>query len=644
MVNFTSINQHFPKEGTKVKKKYICMFFSFIVSFTATMCFFSCSKTQRSSFTTELDTVDSYISMQSNKDAIAVLKKLDKRASTPLEKLGVYKRYEKLGERKLAEKLLVKAIKKFHDNPELCAVYTNFLLKEKRIEEAFLVSKKIQDTKYESFYAECVLKKALLAIKNGSDDILRDSFNPSKKIKKDESISYSQEQIAEVFSNQQFVPIYENAFKSGEDNKWIYNAVSVLMKNGEYKAACNRYPGKISSFSDSLFWGCVFYDSNMFAQSLETLLASEKLANLNGQNVADDEIKAEILILTADAYYVIGEEEQSEQMRKNLLLLKKNKDVPSSVFMNSALFAKRNRNFIKQHSYIKKLLKVYPDYEPGLAAYSEYALENLRLPEESDIVKKIREKGLKTRQMEQNDSVPKISIDDAISQIEESYERTKNPALIVLKESVLQEQNRILGEETNITRIYLILEKNLNELNSYPSELINYAVIYLLECNDDENAERLFNAYMKNKYSFSFTEHCADLQLWECELLAWFSCKHGRFDEGETYYDYIVRHTGNKNELLNSTEANASILNAFVNLSAIYESTDRNSEALKTLNTVSARTIDEKLKAEVLYRIAKLHWNLGEEMAASRSVQYALTFNPEHKKARLLQKKIHKKL
>ncbi len=151
------------------------------VFFAILLCFVSCSShSEGSSFTSRLDTIDVFISQNSTESAIKALKKLEKKAYSSYERLGIYKRYILLGEKKAAEKVLVKGLKKLSGNPELSAVYGNFLLREGRLEEAFTVSQCLENSSYSSIYAECVLRKALVSL-DSKGEVLEEAFSSVKK-------------------------------------------------------------------------------------------------------------------------------------------------------------------------------------------------------------------------------------------------------------------------------------------------------------------------------------------------------------------------------------------------------------------------------------------------------------------------------
>lgn len=85
----------------------------------------SCSiRAERKSFTAALDQIDILINQRQYKDALKELSLIEKNASTPLARLGIYKRYRLLGEDAKAEKILTAALKKkSRQSRSHCSVY-----------------------------------------------------------------------------------------------------------------------------------------------------------------------------------------------------------------------------------------------------------------------------------------------------------------------------------------------------------------------------------------------------------------------------------------------------------------------------------------------------------------------------------------
>src|SRR5574344_416836 len=96
-------------------------------------CITSCSShSESTSFISALDEIDNYISLGDTEEAVSLLNKISKKTFNSFSTLGVYKRYMTLGEKTLAEKSLIKGLKKQPNNLEMTAVYTNFLLGENK--------------------------------------------------------------------------------------------------------------------------------------------------------------------------------------------------------------------------------------------------------------------------------------------------------------------------------------------------------------------------------------------------------------------------------------------------------------------------------------------------------------------------------
>ena len=104
--------------------------------------------------TSALDEADRYIAQGYPKDALKILSSCEKKILSPMDAIGVYKRYVALDEKKSAEKILKASLKKNPKNLELNAVYVSFLKNGKRFDEAYKRSELLRGTKYGSLYSE----------------------------------------------------------------------------------------------------------------------------------------------------------------------------------------------------------------------------------------------------------------------------------------------------------------------------------------------------------------------------------------------------------------------------------------------------------------------------------------------------------
>ena len=114
-------------------------------------CLFSCNKSvNESAFISKLDVID--VSMMAGQfdSSIKNLKKLEKNAFSTYQRLGIIKRYLKMGEKNLAENFIKKSLKTLPNDKELLAVYSQILLRQNRFEEAEEYSKKLVGTSYAS--------------------------------------------------------------------------------------------------------------------------------------------------------------------------------------------------------------------------------------------------------------------------------------------------------------------------------------------------------------------------------------------------------------------------------------------------------------------------------------------------------------
>lgn len=608
----------------------------------------SCSShSEGSSFTSKLDSVDACISQGSTDDAVKLLKKLEKKAYTSYEFLGITKRYLNLGEDKRAEKILSKALKRIPKNPEVSCVYANFLLRHDRLDEAFEISLPLAETEYSSIYSECILRKTLLAVDQGFSpeqepgQLIDSAFNSSdkkKKKKQKDMTALTSEQIKEIFTDERFIPVYTGAFKGSKDSPWIYNAASVLMKNGRYKDAAGLYPHTISSYRDSLLWGIIFFDTGLYTESLDALTSSKKLAQAAITEKNAPQLTAEIDSLTCDCLYIEDEDEKSHQLRLELLATNK-QNAPSLAFMNSAMYYKRHDSQAERYDQLMALEEQFPDYIPGIAGKAEFALDELRRPPEDELSLRLRSAGLKTLAMEERDRIPTISVATVTDFIDSRYSQTGNPDLMVLKERIRNQKNFIQGSATPVSAAWTFLE-SMEEDNAYPSQAILYGVEFLVQNNLSKEAEGLFDGYIKGKYDYDVFENPAELELWEAEYSAWFACLDGDLDRGLSMYTHIMKNYGDRIASTTSQAGRAGAINAFINLAVLYESTDRLEEAVAMLSHASSRCTDPIKKAEILYRSGELSWKMGDSHSASRSLKYALKLDPSHNRSRLLLKKI----
>ena len=599
---------------------------------------------------TEFALIDRYIGEGDSENALKVLERVEKRAFSVPDQIGVYKRYMSLSDSVRAEKSLKRALLRSPANHDLIALYGNFLLRQDRVSEALKRVKILSGTEYGSIYAEAFLRNALQ-----SGDDANTLFTEKKGLfswlkKRDVPADPKK-----VFLDERFIPVYIDAFKGSGICRWIINAASIYMVKGAYDDAAVLYPGEAGSFHDALFWGLVFYDSARYAQSLEALLKADTYAD------ADDIASAvELRALESDNYYILGDDKTAQEMRRRVVdasspymkSFMENKtpvlsDVLPLIFMNTALYARDSDNPIEQHDRLYDLVNFYPYYGPGLAAYAEYAIASQNRPKEGSLEQGLRQAGLRSLAMEEWDAVPVVSYDDVIVRIDNALTIQDSTFLIVLKEILKSKSVRSDEKSEKASRVWALLEAHELEPSLYPPEIMRYAVRTLVTNNNDHDAEILFNNYLQASYAeksadgktvfvFAAAEHPETLRLWECEDAAYFAVKNKDYASAEKLYRYILSTFTKRSPVLNTAGQNRAVTNSYVNMANILSGYSRDAEALDFLNKASGRVSEPRLKAEVLYRIAECAIGLGNRQDAVRSCQYALNLNPSHNKARFL--------
>lgn len=604
------------------------------------------------SISTELDLIDYDIKQGNHAHAIASLRKVEKRMLGIYERIGIFKRYMTLGETKRAEHCLAKALRRYPKNVELTALYGNFLLRQNRVDEALSRTQLLVDTDYASVYAEAFLRNAR-TLQCDADTL----FSPKKTLfsffSKRSKTSVSDDFEYKLFTDARFIPIYKAASKSGV-SQWLINAASLLMHSGDYAAAADVYIPASSwanpvafepSYHDALFWGLVFYDAGRYAESLASLQSADEL------DASKDIASAiELRALESDNYYILEDDKTAQAMRKEILdvyspymeaFMADNvpviKRILPLLFMNTALYARNTGDLREQYDKLYELVTYYPSYEPGLAAYAEYAIESQRRPQEEKLDQQLRAVGLRTVAMEERDTIPVVELKDVTSRIDAAIAENKSSELVVLKEIVASEPLRTETNNVRASKVWKLLEENEISACLYPSDVMHYAIIVLIKNGDIQNAHRIFWEYLAAAYG---DEGMSKMSLWECEAAAYFSAERQEYDLARSYYEHILEHYSKRIPVTNTAGQNDSLTFSYINLANIYAGYNKVPQAIDLLNKASARVTDETLKAEILYRIAVEYLYSGNERDSLRSLQYALSLNPTHSKARLLMKRL----
>lgn len=586
--------------------------FSFIL-----FCFSSCGvKAEQKSLTSNFEIIDALISQNQLKDAVKQLKKIEKKAFDYWSFIGIYKRYNQLGEDKLCEKVLKKALKKNESNPELHAVYASFLTKNDRFEEALEIAKVLRGTKYGSIYSEAYMR-------NVQGDV-------------DSNVYYKDD----------FYQIYLDAYNGSENPVWLRNVAVMDMKKGFFQNAAMLDPGFYANSLDAYFWSIVLYDSGRYYESINTLELAKKYLN----DFKSTTISPIILCaIESDAYNAVSDIVNAEKVRQeiicnldNLKVLPEDESYLSAMVINSAIYAQNQQNADNCADLLFYAVNRWPDYVPGLILYADFAYtSNLQRKEDKEL-ENLRLKGIKTLEMEKYDSRRKIPMSDALYRIDASIQRNKDPYLAITKLDLKYKMNPDVTEKEKERDLWQLLEDNYSESEKYKLLLIEYVTNYFMYKKQYEDAWNLFYKYViehstiKQDGDFwsQFISQISYFDLGIIELAGWFAAKAEKIDEAVRIYEYCVYESAGI--LPDGMISPRVSTGACMNLANIYFATERKNLALDLYGKAAGREVNNSRRSDIFYRIANIYVSLGDNKNALRSIDYACSIYPENAKASLL--------
>lgn len=627
----------------KIKKNLLAFV---MCSLVAGIFLFSCSKSDGQSFLSQLDGVDAYIRQGQTSDAMALLKKTEKNAFSAYARLGVYRRYMTLGETVLAEKVLVSGLKALHENPELTAVYSHFLLRQNRLDEAVETSRILAGTRYGSLYSEAVLKRAV-------------------------SLSESGLYSAGLAS------IYYDAYVGTGNSRWLVNSALVNLLQGDYQLAAELQEKRPHSMAEHLFWAYVQYDAENYDICLENL-----------ENVRSEVLLPAAAELASDAYIMLNDRDSAERSREIVMQYKgeRIKDVPPAVKVNSALWNQEREQYQRAYDLIFDVVTNHSEYVPGLVTYGRFAYEASIPPVMTDLEKSLRLTPFRTHAMQAYDDRPKILVSDALYRMEkklsEQQETTgeKDEDLLTAHLMLYYRTHSEMTQKAKLALLWETLEENGRGTSLYPPKLVQLAVHELLANGEIEDARNLFTRYLDARYSLkddmplpaaekkldvfggersapknvippevlrgTFGDRAAKgvygMEIWEGECAAYFTLLDGNVSAARRLYEYVLFETGGLHRKSDSAPiVSVSSLASAVsvcNLAMMYSSTGEKKKALALYGLAAGRTRDPATKADILYRTAVIQRDTGDKNGASLSLEYCLSLNPTHADARLLRR------
>ncbi|MCR4734322.1 MAG: hypothetical protein K5829_04885 [Treponema sp.] len=604
------------------KVNLILILFSFVALFSCKL------KAEQNSLLGQFSTVDILIADNQNKLALKELKKIERKSYDSWSCIGVYKRYLKMGEDLLAENILKKSLKKNQNNKEVLALYSNFLIKKERYDEASSIALKLQNTKYASLYSEALLK-------------LEKSLHPEEK----KSYYYSDEKFYQVFMD---------AYESTKNPVWLKNCAVFYLRHGFFDKASSLLPIAFADADDAYFWAMVLYDAGKFKDAINTSEKSRKLLKdyENRENFYATEVK--LVALESDAFLALSDLENAEKERaeliKNIESIKAKDTIDEELLpviaVNSAIYAQDSGDLDSTANLLFLTVTHWPDYVPGVILYADFAYKSNLEREESDEMRSLRQAGLQTLEMERYDNRRKIPLSDATYRMDQALKNTNDPYLTIARLDLRYKTDSSLTNANKTADLWRMLEDNITKDSKYHVLLVDYALSFLLKTGQIDDAYALFSKYLYNTFVFnqkeSFWAQVEELLplLDEkfAEFAAWFASYYKYDDEAIRLYEYCVYGSGGILErgLLSpyvSTEA-------CMNLADIYFSIGKKEKALDLYGKAAGRESKARLRSEIFYRLACIHVSLGDKKSALRAIDYSSTIYPDNARAQLLKSKL----
>ncbi len=565
------------------QKKTLCyqagLFFVLLIVSSLLVLTGCTKKSANFSFATSMDTVDSMIALGQMKEANDLLKDASTVASEPNEWFAIYKRYIRTGNTKEAGKLMKKAYKKCPGNAEVAAVYAHHLIQEKNYDDAYKVAVRLENTPYGSILSELRLKKA-----------------------KAEN-NYLKREFVQTFC--------DAAYATGND-RYLRNAAVIEAYNGFIQNALALHPNGETYNEDKLFWALISYDAGNFAQTYIDLAMMEP--------------SAEVMMLKADAALYLDEQKSAFEFWKGAL--KYDPGLSPVPYYNLAHYAELNDMQAERGEFLILLMKYFPDYVPGLAAYGNYAYDITHREPEDAITSAVRKAGFKSLNMEQRDTAPVVPVEDALARMEELIAKTGDEAITV-ERAKLQWRNADKSPDQKLVDVWFLLEK-------YPENenLKYYAVWLLCKLKRYDEAQTMFSKFLVNKYGNNdIKDIVSSLSALECEYAAYLSAINV---PNEQTPDYKLAVKLYQNLVAHDTKS----VPVLMNYGLIRYSESHLQEAFDLYNKALRLTSDETMKAEIQYRMGCVYAAQKNMKDALMCLSYCLQLNPEHAKARLLYKRL----
>lgn len=561
------------------------------------------------SFIDRLNNVDSVTAVHDYEAAWSMLKKAEKYARSPYERLAIVRRALILDRSSFAQKVLQKALRHFPDNQELLAVYTHFLVSSGKSEEALRYGAKLEGGPYGSLYAELLFRFA-----------------------------------APVnFFSSAYKQAFADAARTTGNAVYFRNAALIEAFFGNMEASFSFHPASLSAYDSedtARFWARISYDSGNFIQCTQDL-----------QFVQDSAQKQSLL---AEAYLRSGDEKKA--VAAWLDSTERFADENPSAWCNAAKAAFKAGSIGYAYLFLEKLTERFPDYIPGLAAYAAFSVGTFPHTAQNVFSDILKQRGIKTLSMELDDVVPRVKPEEALKRIEKAMGGAQNDTVLLLEYTKLkwaaeqknaaqnQAQNTEFFKRKRQADLWRLLEQTTAAGGRYDPRAVHFVLYYLCADGMFLQADELLARWNTLRSSAAVPQAP---ELWEYDIGAYIDIKRQRYEQAERMLEVSVYTDTDKNVVSAGTGALALALlkgrdpAAVFNLALLYNASGKRVQAIVLYKKLLSAVTDTVLQAEIYYRIALIQLEQREKRSAVLSLNQCIALNSAHAQARLLLKTIN---